>query len=349
MLSLVILSAIVQTSLQVIFQASLHASDVVNQVRIEEGDGYRYIYSNGIPNHPTGTFPNAGNPNRISPQEHVYRVTLTPELSGDITQIRPAFGVALNGIPFEPGTGEFWNRDRQSQWKFEALTGFINLGTDENNAHVQPTGSYHYHGIPTGLVTERAMTHIGYAADGFPMYGPYGYADANDTGSELIDMRSSYQLKAGLRSDGPGGLHDGAFYNDFEYVAGLGELDECNGRFGVTPEYPDGIYHYYVTEMFPFVPRCVKGTPDESFGRQGGRHGGGEGQSERRSPERRPERRSSGRRHSDGESPHGHGHGHRHREHPPGQRPHSPNSPNSGRGGPSSHFYEPSFPSEPAE
>src|SRR5262249_28293836 len=44
-----------------------------------------------------------------------------------------------------------------------------------------------------------------------------------------------------------------------------GDLDECNGRFGVTPEFPEGIYHYYVTEEFPFVGRMWRGTPDPSF------------------------------------------------------------------------------------
>ena len=47
---------------------------------------------------------------------------------------------------------------------------------------------------------------------------------------------------------------------DYEYVAGSGDLDECNGRVGVTPEFPNGTYHYYITDTFPFIQRCVKGT-----------------------------------------------------------------------------------------
>ena len=53
----------------------------------------------------------------------------------------------------------------------------------------------------------------------------------------------------------------GAFSQDYEYVAGLGDLDQCNGRTGVTPEFPEGIYHYVITATYPFVGRCVKGTP----------------------------------------------------------------------------------------
>lgn len=238
-----------------------------NEVRIEERDGYRYITANGIPVHTTGEFPNDGNPHTISAQNHTFRVTLAPEYTGAPTFVRPAFGVALNGVPFEPGTAEYWNRDRNSGWNYDALSGKINLGTDENNAHVQPTGSYHYHGLPTGLLSGQAMTLIGYAADGFPIYGQYGYADPNDASSGIVKPQSSYQLKTGQRPSGPGGSYDGTFVEDFEYVVGTGDLDECNGRFGVTPEHPEGIYHYYVTEMFPFVPRCVMGTADASFAR----------------------------------------------------------------------------------
>ena len=51
----------------------------------------------------------------------------------------------------------------------------------------------------------------------------------------------------------------GAFTQDFEYAEGHGDLDECNGRFGVTPEFPNGIYYYVVTDDFPFFTRCLKG------------------------------------------------------------------------------------------
>jgi hypothetical protein len=77
-----------------------------------------------------------------------------------------------------------------------------------------------------------------------------------------------YHLKAGSRPEkpqGPGGKYDGAFTADYEYVAGSGDLDECNGRTGVTPEFPDGTYYYCVSEELPFVARAWRGTPDRSF------------------------------------------------------------------------------------
>ena len=51
----------------------------------------------------------------------------------------------------------------------------------------------------------------------------------------------------------------GAFTQDFQYVEGSGDLDECNGRIGVTPEFPDGIYYYVVTDDFPYFSRSLKG------------------------------------------------------------------------------------------
>jgi hypothetical protein len=91
-------------------------------------------------------------------------------------------------------------------------------------------------------------------------------------------MKSSYRLKSGTRPgspDGPGGNYDGAFTADYEFVKGSGDLDECNGRFGVTPEFPQGTYYYCLTEEFPFASRYWRGTPDQSFLKRGGPGGPG--------------------------------------------------------------------------
>jgi len=244
----------------------------VNEVTWSDDQVYRYVVSNGIPDHEVGEFPNSGNPNTISEQNHSYKMAYYPVETGMYDN--RLFAMAINGVLMEPGTGEFYNNDRTSGWNYEALTGFLNLGADFNNAHVQPTGNYHYHGMPEGLIevisgTEPAQTLVGYAADGFPVYARYGLTDPADAGSELIVMTGSYDLKKGLRPSGPGGAYDGTFTEDFEYVADSGLLDECNGRVGVTPEYPDGTYHYYVTDDFPFAPRCLKGLADTTFDRAG--------------------------------------------------------------------------------
>ena len=87
-----------------------------------------------------------------------------------------------------------------------------------------------------------------------------------------MKTKSSWSTEPGTRPEepeGPVGAFDGRYVEDYEYVEDQGDLDECKGRFSLTPEYPDGIYHYYITERFPFVPRKFKGTPNESFSTRG--------------------------------------------------------------------------------
>tara|TARA_A200000159_G_C7216297_1_gene294216 strand:+ start:380 stop:745 length:366 start_codon:yes stop_codon:yes gene_type:complete len=119
---------------------------------------------------------------------------------------------------------------------------------------------------------------VGWASDGFPVYARYGYSNANNSNSGIKSLTPSYRLKSEPNANrptiltaligGPGQgttnpntpISMGAFTQDYEYVQGLGDLDQCNGRFGVTPEFPDGIYYYVVTDDFPFFTRCLKGN-----------------------------------------------------------------------------------------
>jgi hypothetical protein len=237
----------------------------------------RVIQSNGLPDHPTGRFPNGDNPNRIVAQNYRFTVPARPSTNTTPSKLEAQpFGIAVNGVLFDPGTAEYWHNDRSSGWHYDAKGDAFSLGLDTNNAHVQPNGAYHYHGIPHALLSRisggrPAVTLLGWAADGFPIYGPWGHDNANDRTSRLRQLKSSYQLKSGMRpatSAQPGGQYDGIFEEDYMYVAGSGDLDECSGRVGVTPEFPDGTYYYVLTEDFPFVPRAFRGTPDPSFARR---------------------------------------------------------------------------------
>lgn len=246
-----------------------------SRVSITEEGSFRIIRANGIPNHETGPFPGPGCPNAISAQNYQFRVPLHPQTNATFTTLKQqAIGVALNGVPFDPGTAEYWKNDRSSGWHIEAIGGGKNLGLDQNQAHVQPSGAYHYHGIPRGLLAnlgKKRPTLIGYAADGFPIY------------AQTPENRSSYRLKSGTRptgAAGPGGSYDGTYTADYDYVKGLGDLDEANGRTGATPEYPQGTYYYVATAEFPFYPRMLKGTPDESFRRGPPRGGAGGSQNQ---------------------------------------------------------------------
>ena len=96
------------------------------------------------------------------------------------------------------------------------------------------------------------LTHVGYAADGFPIFV-----------SQKGKYKSSYVLKAGKRPSGkkgPGGKYDGTYTADYQYKSGSGSLDQCNG-VTVSGKY----YIYILTEEFPHIPRCWSGEPHLSF------------------------------------------------------------------------------------
>lgn len=80
--------------------------------------------------------------------------------------------------------------------------------------------------------------------------------------SPVVSLSSGYSLKSGSRpGDGltePDGTYDGEYYEDYEYTSTV--LDSCNGRYAKTPDYPYGTYYYVITDNYPFIPRCFKGT-----------------------------------------------------------------------------------------
>ena len=236
----------------------------------------RVLTANGVPDHEVGTFPNPGNPNTISAQVlPSVSYTLSPTATSTVSNIAMrATGYLLNGVKIDAGTGGSCNDSGSScslignvgSWSIEALgQKSFNFGTDGSNAHVQPDGAYHYHGMPEGFITKlgkgTAMTLVGWAADGFPVYARYGYSVAGDATSAIKTVKGSFQLKAAPDANRPAtSLYPmGTFRQDYQYVAGSGDLDECNGRTGVTPEFPAGTYHYYVTDTYPYFQRCVKG------------------------------------------------------------------------------------------
>src|SRR5262249_4836479 len=112
--------------------ATVTVGEMTNRVEIAIRGDYRYISANGIPNHANGQLPNRNNPNTIQEQHYEFRVPLHPQVAEATTSAeRMPFGVALNGIPFDPGTAEFWNRDPRSGWHYEAI-GTLDLGLDDN-------------------------------------------------------------------------------------------------------------------------------------------------------------------------------------------------------------------------
>ena len=217
----------------------------------------RTIVANALPNHPTGAFPNSGNPHSIEAQSRTYTFPASGSYTGNAVWVREP-GVGVNGVKFEPETAEVVSCSSGESYKIEAFQNEYDLGFDENNAHVQPTGEYHYHGFPTELVElyddGSGLIHIGFAEDGNLIY-------YDDTGT----VKPSWQLSNEARSGTSctyrnqtvavnGTAPDGTFVSDWEYVSGSGNLDACNGA------YVDGEYVYFVTEEYPYVSRCLQGS-----------------------------------------------------------------------------------------
>lgn len=259
------------------------------------GTGTRSMSSNQIPDHTPGTFPNSGNPNAISAQAtSTTDFTLSPAFASLVTSDVHIIGWAKNGVKFDPATAETCPTQTKTYctgasgtasqtYNIEALNQTLfSAGVDNSNAHVQPNGAYHYHGMPTGYMNwissggasisgTPAVQHylIGFAVDGFPIYAKYGYGTAMDATSAVREIKSSWRKKtvAELSTERAsfgttGAFAIGTFTQDFIYdpASTGGDLDECNGRLAKTPDFPNGIYHYYITTDFPFIQRCLKGT-----------------------------------------------------------------------------------------
>lgn len=209
------------------------------------------------------------NPNRIVVATETFRIPLDPVINATATDTAlGTVGVAVNGIPiYNP----FEDQNET------AATGRIFSGCC---GHPQLAGVYHYHKYPTclrllkGDVWESekdkcdeidtlvaAGGHsplIGFALDGWPVYGPVGWKDTNRV-SKLLER--SYT-----------GANDAA--GNPSYVASSGDLDDCNGLVSPTPEYPEGIYHYVMSleanldgtvqrEISPYFGYDVRSTLDK--------------------------------------------------------------------------------------
>lgn len=262
----------------------------VQQVRYSAN--YAYINATGVPAYVTGPYA-IGTVTKALNNSYVIKLPRHPVAATTPT----AVGMGATAI-FINGTVAYAARDAASymnagQWHQNAVY-FENLGFDCAHGHPGPmTSDYHVHQNPSafnvstvptssicnvyladGLYVPNASTHgplIGFASDGFPIYGAYGYTNPTDPTSAIKRIVPGYRLRSitsrttlpdGTVAAGPTLTEIitsplvgstplpaslGAYEEDYEYVAGIGDLDEHNGRFCKTPEYPDGIYCYFAT------------------------------------------------------------------------------------------------------
>ena len=105
---------------------------------------------------------------------------------------------------------------------------------------------------PVGVGNTINSKIIGWAYDGNPIIGPYGYTDPENKLSELKSLESGYILNISNVEDRPSGFDAGFFVEDYQFD-GSGDLDEYNGRYEKNLEYPNGVYVYHATiDQFPY-------------------------------------------------------------------------------------------------
>ena len=86
---------------------------------------------------------------------------------------------------------------------------------------------------------------VGWAYDGNPIYGPQGYS--TPSGGIVKQLKTGYEVSLDLTHRPPISLYpEGFFIEDFKFTDN-GDLDIHNGRFGVTPDFPEGVYAYFTT------------------------------------------------------------------------------------------------------
>ena len=261
-------SAVADIQRNILFSGSL-------QITVE-GDECVFA-TNSIPNHDFNDN-SAAFATNVSEVNAEFRIATQPSFASEVTAIslQTDNAILLNGVKvdllaagcFGVGDGNIGCNDIDQAWRYDPMSPLSQFGTDMHNAHTQPDGTYHYHGNPVALFEQQPNAEspvVGFAADGFPIYGSY----IEDAG-QIRAVSSSFQLKSGARPSGasdPGGNYDGTFVDDYEFVDGSGDLDECNGMMR------SGAYGYYVIDAYPWILACFKGTPNQSFDKAAG--GGG--------------------------------------------------------------------------
>jgi hypothetical protein len=269
---------------------------LANVQKVQFSNTSVYISTNGIPAYPTGPFQD-GNPSVAQSQNGIFKFPLIPQKNTGAPSATTGgnIGLFINGVAlFDYRDGVSWSNAQgrlrggplqgmgDNIWNRDAVVA-ERIGFDCSKGH-PAMGNYHHHQNPStfkldrkniydvcnlydadGLYAINPVMHsplLGFAYDGFPIYGAYAYKNTDGTG-DIVRMKSSFQLRVITERthyangndviDGPpvnATYPLGYFREDYEYINHANEsdyLDEHNGRFCKTPEYPEGIYAYFCT------------------------------------------------------------------------------------------------------
>ncbi|MFT6335420.1 MAG: hypothetical protein ACI86M_000892 [Saprospiraceae bacterium] len=286
---------------------------LVNCQKIEYSDAFAFVHTKGIPSYPTGPFSDGNPSQASDQDAiYKMPLNPTPNTGTLDNTVGGNIGIFVNGVSlFDYRDGVGWNPNTnalcggpgnppcpggptaQTDWTRDAIPA-EKSGFDCSKAH-PAMGNYHHHQNPSafkldievvsdicnlydadGLYAINPEEHsplIGYAYDGYPIYGAYGYANADGTGG-VLRINSGYQQRnitvrethadGSDVADGPvisSTYFLGYFREDYEWVAHDTDdyLDVHNGRQCVTPEYPNGTYAYFATvdenwnSTYPYV------------------------------------------------------------------------------------------------
>jgi hypothetical protein len=278
-----------------------------------------YVRSTGLASYIMGPWMNGNFPNLPVNQKVLFRFPRTNSVPTTKTSNGTGqIGVFVDGVAMYNSWDAFtWdtasNADEQNVTGYWNRDAYVNEGAsfDAGNAHQQNTGQYHYHANPIALryllgdhvdynSTTRTYSEdtntptkhspiLGWAADGYPIYGPYGYSNPTNANSGIRRMVSGYVLRNGQHGTtdlpvtgrntlpewaaqlfdvssnqvGPPftGIHtNGCYMEDNDYLGDLinsatgtnyqqgvdFDLDQYNGRYCDTPDFPGGTYAYFV-------------------------------------------------------------------------------------------------------
>lgn len=189
----------------------------------------------------------------------------------DFVQINPGSGYTLENIRIDviPVGSSAIAEAQVKSWTFNSYKKYqskldSNNGYAIQNKDLSKDYGYAYYASPTFLrQNDTGLNHspiLGFAYDGYPIYGAYGHSNPLDPNSSITRMTSSYSRNI-TRPNGPltTTYALGTFFEDYTYVHKSGSLDQNNGRFCVTPDYPNGTYAYFITidsngvPAFPYI------------------------------------------------------------------------------------------------
>ncbi|MCF8428586.1 MAG: YHYH protein [Bacteroidia bacterium] len=280
---------------------------LANVLSVKYSTANVYVATNGIPAYITGPFLD-GNPSIATSQNAIFKLPLNPvkNTGNPVSTTGGNIGLFINGVAlFDYRDGVSWKSSTgtlaggpfggmgDNVWNRDAVVA-ERLGFDCAKGH-PAMGNYHHHQNPSafsldlsvisticnlyvadGLYLIDSNVHaplIGFAYDGFPIYGAYGYKNLDGTGG-IVRMKSSYQYRnISTRTQYANGTTVtagppvsttyplGYFKEDYEFVLDSNSdyLDVHNGRFCITPEFPNGTYCYFTTvnkdwnSAYPYV------------------------------------------------------------------------------------------------